>query len=209
MQAAARLFALNGFDATSVQDIVEAAALTKGAYYYYFDSKDQLLYEMHRRVLSHQLNRSGQILANEPDPTKALYELIIELVESIVQNHDEVTIVLRENRRFPPGAAPRVEADRRRLHELFRSVVAEAQASGGIRADLSPELVTLAILGMCTWTYDWYTTSSLRDPREIGAGMAEIALNGLRPATSDALPASKGSEPLRPADMPRADGGEG
>ena len=37
------LFAQRGFDATSVQDIVDAANVTKGAFYYYFTSKDDLL----------------------------------------------------------------------------------------------------------------------------------------------------------------------
>lgn len=40
--AAARLFARNGFDATSVDDVAEAAGYSKGALYYNFASKDEL-----------------------------------------------------------------------------------------------------------------------------------------------------------------------
>lgn len=42
LQAAARLFAKNGFDATSVDDVAEAAGYSKGALYYNFASKDEL-----------------------------------------------------------------------------------------------------------------------------------------------------------------------
>ena len=41
-RSAARLFASEGYDATSVRNIVEAAAVTKPTMYYYFDSKEAL-----------------------------------------------------------------------------------------------------------------------------------------------------------------------
>ena len=44
--AAVTLFAERGFDATAVQQIVDRAEVTKGALYHYFDSKDELLYEI-------------------------------------------------------------------------------------------------------------------------------------------------------------------
>lgn len=42
LDAAARLFARNGFQATSVDDVAEAAGFSKGALYYNFSSKDDL-----------------------------------------------------------------------------------------------------------------------------------------------------------------------
>ncbi len=43
LDAAERLFARDGFDATSVDDVAEAAGFSKGALYYNFESKDELL----------------------------------------------------------------------------------------------------------------------------------------------------------------------
>ena len=43
LRAATTLFAEHGFDGTSVQEIVEAAGVTKGAMYHYFASKEDLL----------------------------------------------------------------------------------------------------------------------------------------------------------------------
>ncbi|HWM40698.1 MAG TPA: helix-turn-helix domain-containing protein, partial [Streptomyces sp.] len=47
MAAATRLFSEQGYDRTSVQEIVEAAGVTKGALYHYFGSKDDLLHEIY------------------------------------------------------------------------------------------------------------------------------------------------------------------
>ena len=57
VQVASRLFADRGFEGTSVQEIVEAASVTKGAMYHYFGSKDDLLYEIYGRVLRMQMEQ--------------------------------------------------------------------------------------------------------------------------------------------------------
>src|SRR6201995_6092610 len=54
---ATRLFAERGYDRTSVQEIVEAAGVTKGALYHYFGSKEDLLQEVYARVLRLQQER--------------------------------------------------------------------------------------------------------------------------------------------------------
>src|ERR1700738_3486312 len=55
LAAAVRLFADKGFDGASVQEIVAAAQVTKGALYHYFESKNDLLYEIYHSLLSRQL----------------------------------------------------------------------------------------------------------------------------------------------------------
>ena len=57
LAVATRLFAERGYDRTSVQEIVEAAGVTKGALYHYFGSKDDLLHEVYARMLRLQQQR--------------------------------------------------------------------------------------------------------------------------------------------------------
>ena len=53
--AAVALFAEQGFDATSVNQVVARAGVAKGALYHHFDSKDDLLYEVYRELVDRQL----------------------------------------------------------------------------------------------------------------------------------------------------------
>jgi AcrR family transcriptional regulator len=43
VDAASTLFATHGYDGTAVDTIVQAAGVSKGAFYHHFDSKDELL----------------------------------------------------------------------------------------------------------------------------------------------------------------------
>ena len=63
LHVATRLFARHGFESTSVQDIVDAAGVTKGAMYHYYGSKDDLLYEVYHQVLTMQTSHLDEIAA--------------------------------------------------------------------------------------------------------------------------------------------------
>ena len=65
VDAATRLFADRGFDRVAVQEIVDAAGVTKGAMYHYFGSKDDLLHEIYARVLRMQIERLEKFATGE------------------------------------------------------------------------------------------------------------------------------------------------
>ncbi|SES64035.1 regulatory protein, tetR family [Salinibacillus kushneri] len=56
------LFGERGFSKTSIQDIVDALGVTKGTFYYYFTSKEQLLMEIHREYIYNLLERQKRII---------------------------------------------------------------------------------------------------------------------------------------------------
>lgn len=62
LAGAKELFLSRGYGATTVDAICEKAGLTKGSFYYFFDSKE----ELGLAVLDWSLQRGGQILANGP-----------------------------------------------------------------------------------------------------------------------------------------------
>ena len=62
LAAAKELFLTRGYAATTVDAICEKAELTKGSFYYFFDSKEDL----GLAVLDWSLRRSAQMLASGP-----------------------------------------------------------------------------------------------------------------------------------------------
>jgi AcrR family transcriptional regulator len=72
LKAAEELFAGNGYDATRINDICEAAGVTKSLFYWYFPTKRDLYVEL-VRALRHEL-RVTQARAMEPtvDPLEQI-----------------------------------------------------------------------------------------------------------------------------------------
>lgn len=65
---AARLFGQAGYDATSIDDIIKDAGLSKGAFYHYFPSKDALLEALASRAAEQALQRLANVFS-DPEMT--------------------------------------------------------------------------------------------------------------------------------------------
>ena len=89
LAAATRLFAEQGYDRTSVQEIVEAAGVTKGALYHYFGSKDDLLHEVYARVLRIQQERLDAVAGADEPVEKRLRAAAADVVVTTIDNLDD------------------------------------------------------------------------------------------------------------------------
>jgi TetR/AcrR family transcriptional repressor of nem operon len=82
LEAAQRLMLAKGFVATTVDEICEAAGLTKGSFFHYFDSKDDL----GRAVLDRFVSAKAQAMQSapfvqEPDPLRRVYGYLDFIIE--------------------------------------------------------------------------------------------------------------------------------
>src|SRR5690349_10764613 len=80
VEAALRLFAERGFEGTSVQDVVTAAGVTKGAMYHYFGAKDDLLAEIYARVLRMQMERLTAFVEQDVPVAERLFNAAADVV---------------------------------------------------------------------------------------------------------------------------------
>src|SRR6478735_3847508 len=97
-RAAVRLFAAQGYANTSVQQIVEAAGVTKGAMYHYFESKDALLFAIYERMLSLQKSHLDEITAHGGAIDDVLRAACIDVVETSIECLSEGTVFFRSQR---------------------------------------------------------------------------------------------------------------
>ena len=65
LQIAYRLFILRGYENTSVDEIIEEAGIAKGTYYYYFESKEQMLEDVIGMMIGQEAEAARQILASD------------------------------------------------------------------------------------------------------------------------------------------------
>jgi AcrR family transcriptional regulator len=75
-RAAARLFAAQGYDATPVRAIVEAAGVTKPTLYYHFGSKEGLAQALLTVPMNRLLETQAEILESVSDPVRAMEALV-------------------------------------------------------------------------------------------------------------------------------------
>src|SRR3954452_24076749 len=87
--------ASQGDAATSVQQIVESAGVTKGAMYHYFGSKDDLLFGIYDRLLSLQKARLDEIVAGGGEVGDDLRPVCVDVLETSIEHLEEATVFFR------------------------------------------------------------------------------------------------------------------
>jgi AcrR family transcriptional regulator len=180
MKAATRLFAEQGFESTSVQAIVEAAGVTKGAMYHYFESKDDLLYEIYHRVLGMQMQRLEEIADSNdllPDRVRAA---AADVVMTSVANLDDTVIFFRSMHMLHPDKQQTVRSERRRYHVRFRGLIEEGQRSGLFRDDIPADFIVDYFFGAVHHLGNWYRASGRLSGRRVGEYFADLLLSSLR-----------------------------
>ncbi|WP_051070209.1 TetR/AcrR family transcriptional regulator [Actinopolyspora halophila] len=184
LTAATRLFAERGFETTSVQEIVDAAGVTKGAMYHYFGSKDDLLYEIYARVLRVQTARMERAVDSAESVQQRLRAVAIDVVITTVTHLDDTVIFFRSMHLLHPDKQAEVRAQRRHYHERVRQLIEEGQSAGVFRSDRSAELVVDFFFGAVHHLGSWYRRDGPMSGQQVGEQFADLLLDALRPEPS-------------------------
>lgn len=178
LAVAARLFRERGYTSVRLDDITEEIGITKPAIYYYFEAKEDILYE----ICMTQIN-------NITDQVKAIAETDLALVDKIMkmfENHvmqfhtdrDSAETYLREAAHLSLERRKEV-SDTLKIYESFiREHVDQAISQGYFRPVDSKQVVR-GIGGMCNWVGNWYSPEGSDDIQVIAAAYVDFILHGL------------------------------
>ena len=150
LETAFRVFGERGYRATRLEEVAEAAGMTKGAIYYYFDSKEDLL----RQALQHRhramFAEIAEALRAEHGPASARVRFVLRKVwqrwvepgwgQAFRLLVGEVSV------EFP--AVFRIWAEEGPIHgwALVRSLIEEGIAAGEFRPDADAEVAGRLVL---------------------------------------------------------------
>ncbi len=181
LNVARTLFAEKGFEGTSVQDVVVAAGVTKGAMYHYFSSKDDLLYEIYGRVLRMQMERLEKFVSQEGSVEERLHAAAADVVVTTIENLDSTTIFFRSLHQLSEEKQKEIRRERRRYHETFRAMVVEGQQSGVFRDDVSANLCVDFFFGSVHHLPMWWKPRGRLSGQEVGRSFADLFIASLLP----------------------------
>ena len=91
LEKAFKLFRKNGYKDTKVEDITRKLGISKGSFYTYFKTKEELLYELLENVKKSEMERYSKVEIDE-NPKKTLENFIKERFKSILELLNNVDI---------------------------------------------------------------------------------------------------------------------
>lgn len=176
LEGASAAFRRRGFHGTRLDDVAAALDRTKASLYYYFRSKEQLLYFCQDRALDALLAAAARARGTPPE---ALAALCVEHVRIVCSEAAGGAAHVEDVHVLPEPWRGRIVRKRDRYEAAVRDLVARGQRRGDF-APGAPGLLARLVLGAVNWTARWYRPDGPLAPEAIGRELATRLVRGLR-----------------------------
>lgn len=190
LEAAARLFAQKGYNATTLQDIAAAAGTQAGSLYYHFSSRDDIV----REVLSASMaviERQVRAAIREAESTSGTY---LERIKAGVRVHLKAVLAadpytsayFRIINEVPAPVYREFIEQPRAYGRYWHKLIIAAQESGEIRRDIDPSIFRMLLLGGATYAQMWFSPKGRLNMEQFCDALLDVYLNGALLATGSA-----------------------
>ena len=179
-RAAVDLFSTQGYANTSVQQIVEAAGVTKGAMYHYFESKDDLLFSVYERMLSLQTSHLEEIVGRGAPTAQTLRDVCVDVIETSIDFLPEGTVFFRSVHMLSEPRQKEVTRRRRQYHDVFAGLIERGQDEGLYRTDIPTAVLVAHFFADIHYLSTWYSPEGAEDKVLLAQQLTDLFLVAIK-----------------------------
>jgi len=180
IEAAWQLFYRQGYDDTTVEEIIRESGTSRGSFYHYFEGKDALL-----SSLSYLFDEKYEQLMDTIDPDMDRFDQLMYLnreLFSMIENRISLDLLARLYSSQLITRGDKHLMDHNRIYyKLLRHIVLEGQQRGELRSDVTVnEVVRTYALCERALIYDWCLSNGDYSLVQYGKTMMPMFLAGFR-----------------------------
>jgi AcrR family transcriptional regulator len=164
--------------ALRMQDVADHLGLVKGNLYYYFRTKEELIYHAHVKCVEVSLEALARAAASKAKPAERMRTLIVEHILAMTEG-EYGAVLLEDIDRLTPAHRRKYVA----LRDEFEKGVRELIKAGIGQGDFAKQDVRtagFAILGAINWIPKWYRPDGELTARAIAERFADMSVRALR-----------------------------
>jgi len=155
LKISAKIFAEKGFHRTSVRDISRATKMSLAGLYYYFTTKEELLYLIQERCFVTLLQRWESAATPDMEVRTRIRVFAQNHLSFFCHNMHEMKVMAHEDESLSGEFQVKILVLKRRYVKVIMDLIRELQdQEGGKRVDL--RVATFSLFGMMNWIYTWY-----------------------------------------------------
>jgi AcrR family transcriptional regulator len=175
LDRAAELFAERGYAETRVIDIVRAAGVAKGLFYWYFENKEALFKELAGSIRLNLRREQGAVLREDAPPLVNLYRGTEVSVRFMAEHAHFFSLLEVEGRNFTDVLR---QGTQQHINDMVR-IVEAGQADGTIREE-DPTLLALGVVGSVGHYSHFHRTGRISVPLpELATFVARYVVHSL------------------------------
>ena len=194
---ATNVFYEKGYAAASMRDLSRASGVSLSGLYYYFESKEELLYLIQKHTFTTIVARLRERLDEVDEPAERIRMFILNHLAYFLANQKAMKVLSHEDEVLKNGFGSEIAAIKREYYRVCMELLDNYKRARGL--DFSSRTAVLSLFGMMNWIYTWYNPRVDADAAELARDMGDIFLRGIGAA------AGKGSQKKKSAFSNRND----
>jgi AcrR family transcriptional regulator len=180
LTCAARAFAEQGYEKTSIRHVAQASGFSLAGIYHYVSCKEELLFFIQYYTFGVLVEELEGILNRSAAPESHLKEMVLSHVRYLVEHLPELKVCTTELGSLQGEYYQQVLSRRQRYFELTRQILNRLREQDRV-ARLEPNLAALYLFGMLNWIVMWFDPQR-NDATELSESVVELFLGGYRKA---------------------------
>jgi len=178
ISVAEALFTKQGFDGASMRDIAAAAEMQPASIYYYFESKEELLWAVWEKGGVELLKRVSHAIALKTDPWERMETACVAHISGLLdwRRANQVLFVMPPWQ-YPRSIKARVISLRDDYEKIFIGLIDDLP----LRSGVDRRYLRLTILGALSWSLFWF-----KQDGDTPASIAKQILTMLRAGIDEA-----------------------
>lgn len=182
-QKALELFVERGYDNTPLSLVAKETGLSKAGVYHYFDSKEHLLFLLHKSRIEKSLLPLLEKARLESDPERRLTTFLKDYIHMLILE-PTTQMLVHESKRLLPEHRQKILAYWRKVVSLLTGTIEELKNQGKVPQGLNATFAAFAAIGMCVWTPHWFDKSRTESLGELTDTLTNIFMAGIHADSS-------------------------
>jgi len=174
---ATEVFDEKGYEGASMRDLSRAAGMSLAGLYYYFESKEKLLYLIQKHTFTTIVDRLRERLDEVSDPEQRIRIFILNHLEYFLRNRKAMKVLSHEDEVLKNGFGAEIAALKREYYRICVGLLDDFKREK--RLEFSSRLAVLSLFGMMNWIYTWYNPRLDANAKEMARAMGDIFLKGI------------------------------
>jgi Transcriptional regulator len=174
---ASEVFCKKGYEGASMRDLSRESGMSLAGLYYYFESKERLLYLIQKHTFATIVQRLKARLEGVSDPEQRVRIFILNHLEYFLANQAAMKVLSHEDEVLKNGFGAEVAAIKREYYRICMGLLDELKRERNLQ--FTTRLAVLSLFGMMNWIYTWHNPRVDADAESIAGEMGDIFLRGV------------------------------
>jgi AcrR family transcriptional regulator len=171
------VFCKKGYEGASMRDLSRESGMSLAGLYYYFESKERLLFLIQKHTFTTIVQRLKARLAEVSDGEERVRIFILNHLEYFLANQAAMKVLSHEAEVLKNGFASEVSAIKREYYRICVGLLDDLKDERDLK--FSTRIAVLSLFGMMNWIYTWHNPRVDADAASMAREMGDVFLRGV------------------------------